>query len=137
MVAPYDRVGLADQCAVVLSIPGHDQRWRFLSTSSARSACTVITNSARPWLRRCREQLRFELQRPTAQHLVTNGSSGCDEPDRQLARLPVMKLRSGDITLTIRTTRTTASCSSPFTLRAFRADEYVVVLGDELIEGLS
>src|ERR1700720_3894102 len=45
MVAPYDRVGLAVRCAVVLSIPGHDQRWRFLSTSSARSACTVITNS--------------------------------------------------------------------------------------------
>jgi hypothetical protein len=44
-VAPYDRVGLAVRCAVVLSIPGHDQRWRFLSTSSARSACTVITNS--------------------------------------------------------------------------------------------
>lgn len=45
MVAPYDRVGLAVRCTVVLSIPGHDQRWRFLSTSSARSACTVITNS--------------------------------------------------------------------------------------------
>src|SRR6478736_6438822 len=45
MVAPYDRDGLAVRCAVVLSIPGHDQRWRFLSTSSARSACTVITNS--------------------------------------------------------------------------------------------
>jgi hypothetical protein len=44
-VAPYDRVGLAVRCAVVLSIPGHDQRWHFLSTSSARSACTVITNS--------------------------------------------------------------------------------------------
>src|SRR5262249_40929536 len=44
-VAPYDRVGLAVRCSVVLSIPGHDQRWRFLSTSSARSACTVITNS--------------------------------------------------------------------------------------------
>src|SRR5215472_11907486 len=45
MVAPYDRVGLAVRCAVVLSIPRHDQRRRFLSTSSARSACTVITNS--------------------------------------------------------------------------------------------
>ena len=45
MGAPYDRVGLPVRCAVVLSIPGHDQRWRFLSTSSARSACTVITNS--------------------------------------------------------------------------------------------
>src|SRR6266478_1073635 len=44
-VAPYDRVGLAVRCAVVLSIPRHDQRLRFLSTSSARSACTVITNS--------------------------------------------------------------------------------------------
>jgi hypothetical protein len=44
-VAPYDRVGLAVRYAVVLSIPRHDQRWRFLSTSSARSAFTVITNS--------------------------------------------------------------------------------------------
>ncbi len=48
---------------------------------------------------------------------------------------------SGDITLTIRTTRTTVSFSSPFTLVNLEgihpAGEYVVLTDDELIEGLS
>jgi hypothetical protein len=47
----------------------------------------------------------------------------------------------GDITLTIRTTRTTVSFSRPFTLQNLDgvqpAGEYVVLIDDELIEGLS
>ncbi|SDR87995.1 hypothetical protein [Bradyrhizobium canariense] len=43
--------------------------------------------------------------------------------------------------MTIRTTRTTASFSSPFTLQDLEgvqpAGEYVVLIDDELIEGLS
>jgi hypothetical protein len=58
-----------------------------------------------------------------------------------LARLPAMQVRPGDITLTIRTTRTTVSFSSPFILQSLEgiqpAGEYVVLLDDELIEGLS
>jgi hypothetical protein len=65
----------------------------------------------------------------------------CVEPDRQLARLPAMQIRPGDLTLTIRTTRTTVSFSSPFTLQNVEgvqpAGEYVVLIDDELIEGLS
>jgi hypothetical protein len=47
----------------------------------------------------------------------------------------------GDLTLTIRTTRSTVSFSNPFTLRNLEgvqpAGEYVVLADDELIEGLS
>jgi hypothetical protein len=47
----------------------------------------------------------------------------------------------GDPTMTIRTTRTTVSFSSPFTLQSLEgiqpAGEYVVLIDDELIEGLS
>jgi hypothetical protein len=49
--------------------------------------------------------------------------------------------RPGDMTLTPRTTRTTVSFSSPFTLRSLEgvqpAGEYVILSDDELIEGLS
>jgi hypothetical protein len=52
-----------------------------------------------------------------------------------------MQVRPGDITLPIRTTRTTVSFSSPFILQSLEgiqpAGEYVVLLDDELIEGLS
>jgi hypothetical protein len=52
-----------------------------------------------------------------------------------------MQVRSGDITLTIRTTRTTVSFSRSFTLRNLEGvlppDEYVVLVDDEQIEGLS
>jgi hypothetical protein len=47
----------------------------------------------------------------------------------------------GDLTLTIRTTRTTVSFGSAFSLQSLEgiqpAGEYVVLLDDELIEGLS
>jgi hypothetical protein len=43
MVAPYDRVGMAVRGAVVLSIPGHDQRARRPGIGSAQKA--VITTS--------------------------------------------------------------------------------------------
>jgi len=50
-------------------------------------------------------------------------------------------VRPGDLTLTIRTTRTTVSFSSPFTLQNVEGvqpeGEYVVLTDDELIEGLS
>jgi len=52
-----------------------------------------------------------------------------------------IRIRPGDLTLTIRTTRTTVSFSSPFTLQNVEgvqpAGEYVVLTDDELIEGLS
>jgi len=52
-----------------------------------------------------------------------------------------MQVRPGDLTLTIRTTRSTVSFSSPFTLRNLEgvqpAGENVVLADDELIEGLS
>jgi hypothetical protein len=52
-----------------------------------------------------------------------------------------MQVRPGEITLTIRTTRTTVSFSRPFTLQTLEgvqpAGEYVVLIDDELIEGLS
>jgi hypothetical protein len=52
-----------------------------------------------------------------------------------------MQVHPGDLTLTIRTTRTTVSFSSPFTLQSLEgiqpAGEYVVLLDDEVIEGLS
>jgi hypothetical protein len=52
-----------------------------------------------------------------------------------------MQVRPGDITLTIRTTRTTVSFSHPFTLQNLEgiqpAGEYVVLIDDEVIEGLS
>ena len=52
-----------------------------------------------------------------------------------------MQVRAGDLTLTIRTTRTTVLFSSPFTLQNVEgvqpAGEYVVLIDDELIEGLS
>jgi hypothetical protein len=52
-----------------------------------------------------------------------------------------MQVRPGDITMTIRTTRTTVSFSNPFTLQSLEgiqpAGEYVVLIDDELIEGLS
>jgi hypothetical protein len=52
-----------------------------------------------------------------------------------------MPVRPGDLTLTIKTTRTTVSFSRPFTLRNLEgvqpAGEYVVLNDDELIEGLS
>jgi hypothetical protein len=64
-----------------------------------------------------------------------------DEPDRRWWRLPQMPVRPGDLTLTIRTTRTTVSFINPFTLRSLEgvqpAGEYVVVIDDEQIEGLS
>jgi hypothetical protein len=52
-----------------------------------------------------------------------------------------MQVRPGEITLTIRTTRATVSFSRPFTLQTLEgvqpAGEYVVLIDDELIEGLS
>jgi hypothetical protein len=52
-----------------------------------------------------------------------------------------LEIGSGEITLTIRTTRTTVSFSRPFTLQNLEgvqpAGEYVVLIDDELIEGLS
>jgi len=52
-----------------------------------------------------------------------------------------MQVRPGALTLTIRTTRTTVSFSSPFTLQDPEgiqpAGEYVVLIDDELIEELS
>ena len=58
-----------------------------------------------------------------------------------IAGLPTMQIRPGDLTLTIRTTRSTVSFSNPFTLRNLEgvqpAGEYVVLADDELIEGLS
>jgi|SRR5947207_15416155 len=52
-----------------------------------------------------------------------------------------MQVRPGDFTLTIRTTRTTVSFTSPFTLQNLEgvqpAGEYAVLADDELIEGLS
>jgi hypothetical protein len=51
-----------------------------------------------------------------------------------------MQVCPGDLTLTIRTTRSTVSFSNPFTLRNLEglqpAGEYVVLADDELIEGL-
>ncbi|HLG84502.1 MAG TPA: hypothetical protein VKY22_26130 [Bradyrhizobium sp.] len=41
-----------------------------------------------------------------------------DEPGRQLAGVRAMQVRPGDITLTIRTTRSTVSFSSPFILQS-------------------
>ena len=58
-----------------------------------------------------------------------------------MARLPPRQVRPGDLTLTIRTTRTTVSFTNPFVLRSLEgvqpAGEYVVLLDDEQIEGLS
>jgi hypothetical protein len=52
-----------------------------------------------------------------------------------------MLAHPGNLTLTIRTTRSTVSFSSPFTLRNLEgvqpAGDYVVLADDELIEGLS
>jgi hypothetical protein len=52
-----------------------------------------------------------------------------------------MQARPGDLSLTIRTTRTTVSFINPFTLRSLEgfqpAGEYAVVIDDEQIEGLS
>jgi hypothetical protein len=61
--------------------------------------------------------------------------------NRAIGKLPAMQVRPGDLTLTIRTTRTTVSFGSPFILQSLEgiqpAGEYVVLLDDELIEGLS
>jgi hypothetical protein len=52
-----------------------------------------------------------------------------------------MQARPGNLTLTIRTTRSTVSFSNPFTLQNLEgvqpAGEYVVLADDELIEGPS
>jgi hypothetical protein len=52
-----------------------------------------------------------------------------------------MLAHPGNLTLAIRTTRSTVSFSSPFTLRNLEgvqpAGDYVVLADDELIEGLS
>ena|SRR5436305_2594232 len=52
-----------------------------------------------------------------------------------------MQVRPGDLTLTIRTVRSTVSFSNPFTLHNLEgvqpAGEYVVLADDELIEGPS
>ena len=52
-----------------------------------------------------------------------------------------MQVRPGNLVLTIRTTRSTVSFSNPFTLQNLEgvqpAGEYVVLVDDELIEGLS
>jgi hypothetical protein len=52
-----------------------------------------------------------------------------------------MLAHPGNLTLTTRTTRSTVSFSSPFTLRNLEgvqpAGDYVVLADDELIEGLS
>jgi hypothetical protein len=80
-------------------------------------------------------------QKITDRFLKQAASGWYDEPDRQSARLTAMQVRPGDITMTIRTTRTTVSFSSPFTLQSLEgvqpAGEYVVLIDDELIEGLS
>jgi hypothetical protein len=63
------------------------------------------------------------------------------ESARQLKPPPAMQIRPGDSTLTIRTTRTIVSFNNPFTLQNLEgvqpAGDYVVLLDDELIEGLS
>jgi hypothetical protein len=52
-----------------------------------------------------------------------------------------MQARPGNLTLTIRTTRSTVSFSNPFTLQNLEgvqpAGEYAVLVDDEPIEGLS
>jgi hypothetical protein len=52
-----------------------------------------------------------------------------------------MQARPGNLVLIIRTTRSTVSFSNPFTLQNLEgvqpAGEYVVLVDDELIEGLS
>ncbi|WP_245444593.1 hypothetical protein [Bradyrhizobium sp. Y36] len=58
-----------------------------------------------------------------------------------MARLTPLKVRPGDFTLTIRTTRTIVSFTNPFILQGLEgiqpAGEYVVITDDEQIDGLS
>lgn len=59
----------------------------------------------------------------------------------RLPSLPARQVRPRELTLTIRTTRSTVSFSNPFTLQNLKgiqpAGEYVILIDDELIEGLS
>jgi hypothetical protein len=71
---------------------------------------------------------------------------GCNGPlavwfTNRIGKLPATHIRPGDLALTIKTTRTTVSFNSPFTLQNLEgvqpAGEYAVFTDDELIEGLS